>query len=485
MPATVPTVSAGPPHVKPQPSGLLWRWAVVAAAVALVLAAPRPEGVDANSWRLLAVFFAVIVGMIVQPLPGGAMVLLGVTATAVFGILPVGQALAGYADPVVWMVLAAFFIARGMIKTGLGRRVAYMFIRAIGHQSVGLAYALALTDGVLASVIPSNGARAGGVIFPVTRSLAEAYDSRPGPTAARLGTFLMACAYQTEVIIAAMFLTGQASNPLMATFAQQAAGVDLNYGRWLLGALLPGLVSLAIAPLLVYRLITPEIRHTPEARQFANTELQRMGPLSTGERFLLVIFILTAALWASGPWHGMHYAVVALAGIALLLIADVLTWEDMVSERSAWDVFIWYGGLVLLAAKLGETPITRRFALASASMTEGWPWLLALALLLLIFHYTHYGFASITAHSTALYIPFLAVLITAGAPPLVTAASLAYFANFSAGLTHYGTTPAPVFFGAGYVTQKDWWWVGLVLSVANILIWFFLGLLWWKILGWW
>jgi DASS family divalent anion:Na+ symporter len=295
----------------------------------------------------------------------------------------------------------------------------------------------------------------------------------------------MVSVYQTDVILASMFFTGQASNPLMSGFASQTAGVDLNYQRWFLGAIVPGLISLIVAPLLVYRLLTPELQHTPEIRALAGTELRHMGKTSRKEKLLLVVFLLVAALWATSTWHGIHYAVVALAGIGLLLVTGVLDWEDIVTERAAWDVYIWYGGLVLLAAKLGNTPITKRFAQASAALGAGWPWLLALVLLLLIYFYAHYGFASITAHSTALYIPFLAVLITAGAPPLVAAASLAYFSNFSAGLTHYGTTPAPIYFGAGYVSQKDWWRVGFLVSVANILIWLIAGLLWWKILGWW
>src|SRR4030095_7127992 len=141
-------------------------------------------------WRLLAIFVATIIGSILRPVPSGAIVLLGVTAIALVGALPVDQALKGYADPIVWLVLAAFFISRGMIKTGLGRRIALLFIRAIGHHSLGLGHQLVWTGMLVGSAVPSNGARSGGIIFPVAKSLAEAYDSHPGPTARRLGAFL-------------------------------------------------------------------------------------------------------------------------------------------------------------------------------------------------------------------------------------------------------------------------------------------------------
>ncbi len=115
------------------------------------------------------------------------MVLLGITALPLFKVMTIEESLAGYADPVVWLVLAAFFISRGMIKTGLGRRIAFIFIKAIGRHSIGLCYALVSTEAVLAAVIPSTGARSGGIIFPIAKSLAEAYESRPGPSARRLG----------------------------------------------------------------------------------------------------------------------------------------------------------------------------------------------------------------------------------------------------------------------------------------------------------
>ncbi|MDQ2921063.1 MAG: anion permease, partial [Acidobacteriota bacterium] len=189
----------------------LIRWAIVLSAGLCVLVIAPPSGITAQSWHLFAIFVATIVGCIVRPVPGGAMVLLGVAALALTGTLPVDQALGGYGDPIVWLVLAAFFMSRGMIKTGLGRRIAFLFIRAIGRHSLGLAYALISTDMLLAMVIPSNGARAGGIIFPVAKSLAEAYESKPGETASRLGSFLMIIIYQCDVIVCAMFLTGQAS----------------------------------------------------------------------------------------------------------------------------------------------------------------------------------------------------------------------------------------------------------------------------------
>jgi len=464
---------------------LLLRWAIVLFVAVGILLIPVPEGVTQQSWRLLAIFAATITGSIVRPIPGAAVVLLGVTALPLFNVMKMNEVLTGYADPVVWLVLAAFFISRGMIKTGLGRRIAFFFIKAIGRHSLGLSYALASTETVLATVIPSTGARSGGIIFPIAKSLAEAYESRPGPTARRLGAFLMASVYQCNVIVCAMFLTGQASNPIIARFAQETTGIEITYARWAIGAIVPGLLSLIIVPYLFYRVFPPEIKHTPAAGEFAARELQMMGPMKWSEWLMLLVFGVVAGLWMTTKFHGIDYAAVALLGISVLLITGVLDWEDLITEKAAWAVFIWYGGLIRMAEALGQTGLTKRFAEAAAGLTTGWKWWLALASLLLIYFYAHYVFASITAHVTAMFVPFLIVILAAGAPPYLAVLSLAYFSNLAASLTHYGTTPAPIYFGAGYTTQRTWWWLGLIASVTTIIIWSVAGVAWWKILQLW
>ncbi len=464
----------------------IFKWIITIGVGVTIALIPVPEGVTREAWTLLAVFIATIVGSIVQPLTGSAIVLLGVVALALFRAVPIEKALSGYADKYVWLVLAAFFISRAMIKTGLGHRIALIFVRLIGKKTLGLGYSLVFTDFILASFIPSTGARSGGIILPIARSVTETYDSRPEDgTEARLGTFLMTMLYQCEVILCATFLTGQASNVMIQRIVAQQADIDLNYSIWFFSAIVPAIVSLTVIPLMIYWLFPPEIKQTPNAVKFAHDELQKLGPLGRDEKILLCVFVVVVALWITAKLHGIDPTVIALMGISILLVSGVLAWRDLIDETHAWEVFIWYGGLVMMALSLSETNIPTLFAQATASATNGWSWPMALAVLALVFFYAHYTFASITAHVTAMLIPFLAVTAAVGAPAGLAVLLLTFFANLSAGLTHYGTTPAPVYFGLGYVTQKRWWTVGLIASVLNIAIWSTVGLAWWKLLGWW
>ncbi|MBI4663058.1 MAG: DASS family sodium-coupled anion symporter [Verrucomicrobia bacterium] len=469
------------------PSWLAWSF-ILGLGVAIWIWRPAADA-SPNGWRLLAIFLPCVLALMLQPIAGGAAVLLAVIATVLLGALDLPQALGGYADPNVWLVLSAYFLSRAFIKTGLARRIALLFIRRLGHNTLGLSYALVASNTVLAGVIPSNAARVGGVMLPLARSLAELYKSFPGPTAGWLGCFLMLALYQTDIVACALFFTGQSSNPLAARQAAQltehvAGGpVLLTYGNWLWYALAPAVMSLVVIPRLLYRWERPEIHRTPEAAEFARRELELMGSPKRNERVLTALFSAVCLLWIFGGAEMI--TAVALTGVGLLLLTRILTWEDIVNERAAWDVFIWYGGLIQLGKKLNETGLLGHFAKTVAAQFDGWNWLALFVVVLLVYFYAHYAFASITVHVVSMYPAFVPVLIAAGAPPALVVCVFAFFANFSAGLTHYGTTPGPIIFSIGYVTQRTWWRVGFLLSLVNVAIWLTVGMVWWKITGLW
>jgi len=457
---------------------------LLAVYLVVVYLIPKPAVVKIEGWRLTGIFLATIVGSVVEPIPAAALILIAITLAAIFRILPIDQALGGYADRTVWLVMTAFFLSRGLINTGLARRIALNFVRWFGKTSLGVCYSLGLSDFVLAAMIPANGARAGGVILPIGRSIAEIYGSKPGATANRLGSYLYTAVYQSVCVSTAMFLTGQASNPLAARFAA-GYGYNVTWSSWLVAAIVPGALSLAVIPWVVMKLNPPELKHTPEASAFAKDELAKMGSLNRGEKIVGAVFALVCGLWVASSWTKMDITVIALMGGALLLITGVLSWEDVKGERAAWDVFIWFGGLFRLGQALNDAGVTRAFADGVAKQFGNLGWVGLFAIALLIYFYAHYFFASITAHMVAMFPPFLAVLLAKGAPPGIVVYGFACFANLAACLTHFGTTPGPIFYADGYVSLKTWWKVGAVISVVNLVIWTTVGFGWWKLIGIW
>jgi DASS family divalent anion:Na+ symporter len=455
---------------------------LVAVYFAVTLLIPRPAAVKPEAWRLLGIFAATIAGLILQPIAGGALVLMAVTLATLFGGLTIQRALTGYSDPVVWLVLAAFFISNALLKAGLARRIALGFVRLFGRSSLGVCYSLGMTDFVLALIIPSSGARSGGVVLPIVRSVAELYGSEPGETASLLGAFLMAGVYQTICVTSATLLTGQASNALAARMAAQFLHYPITWLGWFRAGVVPGAISLALVPWMVYRLYPPVVRHTPEAAAFARRELLAMGTMKRAETIVCAVFVGVCGLWVFSP---LDASVPALLGSGILLVTGVLNWSDVTGDRGAWDVFIWYGGLFEIARALGEAGVTRAFAEGVSSALAAYGAVALFIVALLVYFYAHYGFASITAHTVAMYPAFGAVMLAKGVPPGLAAFSLACFGNLCAALTNYGTTPAPMFFAHGYVPFGTWWKIGFKVSLATMLIWGTVGFAWWKFLGIW
>lgn len=464
--------------------------ALAAVYAAVVYLVPWPESVKPGGAQLTGLFLATIVGSILEPVPAGAIVLLAVALAPLVGGLTMAEALEGYANPSVWLVLVAFLISRALIRTGLARRIALLFVRRFGGTSTGVAYSLAASDMVLASMIPSNGARSAGIVLPIVRAIAELYGSRPigspgGPTADKLGAFLMAGVYQAVCVTSGMFITGQVSNFLARDMAREM-GFEISFASWIQASIVPALLSLLAAPAVTLWILRPAIRRTPEARAFAASELEKLGPMKRSDKIVIAVFCVVGFFWITSreSW-GVDITVTALLGCMALLLTGVLTFDDIRGESNGWAIFIWYGGLFRLAQGLNDAGVTRAFADGVAGLLGGYGWPALLGITIVVYFYAHYAFASITAHMVSMFPPFAAVLVSQGAPLGLAVWTFAFLANLSACLTHYGTTPAPVYFAQNYVTLKRWWQVGLAMSLVHLIIWTTAGFAWWRLLGIW
>jgi DASS family divalent anion:Na+ symporter len=453
----------------------------VAAAVWLL-----PHGdFDARRWGLLCLFGATVSALITRPLPAGAVVVVALTAGVLLDLVTLPDALAGFSNTTVWLIVAAFLFARGFVQTRLGERIAYGIIARLGGRPLRLGYSIALADLVMAPVTPSNTARAGGILFPVTLNVARAFGSNPASPTRRIGAFLLMTLYQSDLVVSAMFLTAVAPNPLVAELARGASGVDVTWTLWALAAVVPGALSLLVVPAVIFRLCPPEVRETSAAQALAADHLASMGAMTRDQRVMVAVFALLLVLWLTGEWHGVSATAVAYLGLSLLLVTRVLAWRDVLGETGAWDALIWFGGLVALAAQLQEAGFPDALAHGVAGTVGGWSWPWALTWLLVVYFYAHYAFASLAAHVTAMFPAFFAAAIGLGAPPLVAALSFGVFSSLNAATTHYGTGPAPIIFGAGYLTQAEWWRIGFLISLVHMAIWLPVGFLWWKVIGLW
>ncbi|TCP96919.1 DASS family divalent anion:Na+ symporter [Cricetibacter osteomyelitidis] len=446
---------------------------------------PPPTGVEAKAWHLFAIFASTILGFILQPFPMGTVILISLTTAVFTNVLKLNEALSGYNSSTVWLVLSAFLFSKVIIKTGLGIRIAYLLIKYFGKSSLSLGYIIVITDIILSPAMASNTARAGS-IYPIVRSLCDAFDAKPDNENRSFGSFLMLCEFQGNCISSAMFMTAMAGVPLSLSLAQDAFGVSISWGSWFLAALIPSLIAVLVVPFVIYKLNPPNIKKTPFAKELAEQGLKQCGSLSLNEKITLFIFLLAILLWSTASLIGFNITAIAMLAVILSIITGLLNWkQDACTDKDAWDTFIWMGGIIGLAGLLTKFGLIPWFASAVSEYLTGFSWPMVLISLAVVYMYSHYAFASGTAHVVAMYIPFLTVSISAGVPSMLGVLTFSFVAPIFQGLTHYSMGCAPIYYGSGYTSLKTWWVIGFVVSVINLAIYGLVGPSWWHMLGLW
>lgn len=448
----------------------LWR-AIVPVAVAVVLALlPAPEGLKANAWRFFAVFAGVIVGLILEPLPAAGIGLIGIALAGALGLVEpkpadsIKWALAGFANTTVWLIFAAFMFALGYEKTALGKRIALGLVKLLGGKTLGLGYAIAFADLVLAPFMPSNTARSAGTLFPVIRNIPALYGSEPGPTARKIGSYLMWTALAATCVTSSMFITALAPNPLALSLVKTGVKLDVSWMQWFLGFLPVGVVLLLAVPLLTYVLYPPEIKTSREVPAWAAQELGKLGKVSVKELVMACLVVIALALWIFGA-SILDATTVAVVVIALMLITGVVDWDDILAHKAAWNILVWFATLVAMADGLNKVGFVTWFAKGVAGLLGGLSAVAVMVILTIVFFVVHYMFASLTAHTTAV----LPVLLAAGAaipgvPVLAFSLLLCYSLGLMGIITPYATGPSPVYYGSGYIGRRDFWLLGLVFG---------------------
>ena len=473
---------------------------VVIGAILWLLTPVRPGGLSVQAWEMFAIFVATIVGCITKPLPIGGTTLIGLIVTVLVGLAPVQNEvnpktgavnagiLSAFSNFASWLIAMAFIMAYGISKTGLGNRIAYWMIRRFGKRSIGIAYAITGLEIVLGALIPSNSARTGGVVWPVTESISKDYDSLPNdPSRKKIGAFLSFIAFHANVISTALFITGAAPNMVASQMAVQK-GYTMSWISWFTAAIVPALIATIVIPLIIYKIFPPEIKETPDAKNWADEHLAEMGPVSKPEKIMSVVFLLAIILWVlSGIFKipQLDSTFVAFLVVGLLLITGVLTMQDALKQTGAWNILIWLSILVFMAGKLISFGFIDWFSKTIQTGLHGISWEIVLAVLVILMFYTHYFFASGTAHMTALYLPFLSVAVATGAPLALSAMLLAFTGAINASTTHYANGPASILATTGYIKQGEWWKFNFILGLVYLLIFGVIGTVWMKIIGMW
>ncbi len=439
-----------------------------------------------NGWYIFSVFSAIILSFIIKALPMGLAVLSGLFTLSISKVITFDESLSSYSDSTVWLVFAAFLIAKGVISSGLGKRIALQLIYWFGKNVFGISYAICLTELILAPVVPSNTARGGGIIAPIVDSISRSFKSSPQKSPLKIGAYLTVVGAHANLITSAMFLTGMAANPILSEGIENILGIQFGWSEWAKGAFLPGIVGLTILPLFIFFIYKPSINRKINSKDIARKEMVKMGSkLSYIEKVMLIILILLFSLWTTKYIHGIGTSEVAWIGVVAMILFKAQSWEDVVKNYKAWDTFIWLGGLLTISVLMTEYGIINWIVKQIQVYTFELTPIITLIILGALYFYSMYLFSMLTAHITAIAFPLMAVALFFNCEPMLIAAIFAYFSCLCGCLTNYSTGPVIIYFGMRYVPNYKWYQIGFAMSIFHLIIWFGVGLAWWKFIGWW
>lgn len=469
----------------------MWKLGVLILIPLIIFLIPPPEGLSILAWRLFGLYLASIVGLVLKPYSEPVILLSAVAASAVTignTVKPEGltlktdAVLSGYQSGTTWLVFAAFTLSAAFVKTGLGKRIAYLLIGSLANTTLKLGYVTACLDLLIAPATPSNTARAGGIVFPIMNSVANALGSDPATSPRKAGHYLMVNVYMVTKSTSYMFLTAMAPNALALSMMAPILHINLSWGQWALAAALPGLVCLLLTPLVIYICYPPELKKVNN-KEIAAKGLEELGAMKLSEKLLLVIFLAALSGWIFSKQLGIDASTVALCVMATTLIISVVSWDDVLKNKGGWNTLIWYGGIIGLSSTLTKAGFFKWLAnVLQDNLQFGDHSTVALLSILFISVAIRYLFASGGAYVAAMVPVFATVGHVAGADPMLLALGILFSNAYGGCITHYGGAAAPIIFGAGYNDIKSWWIIGAIIGFGSLLIHCTIGIGWWEYL---
>jgi len=459
---------------------ILWFFPLPSGLDTYVTAHPV-EGLEFTSltaWHLFAIFISAIFAVILKAMPIFTSAILGVSAAILTGTLTAKQAFSGFAEDWILLIIVAFLIARGVIKSGLGKRIAFLIIRKFGKTSLGLSYSIIAADMVVAPAFPSNTARS-GVLFPIVNALAADSGSKVADgTRKKLGSYLMMSSMAGLTISSSLWLTAMAANPAGAKMAKEF-GVNITYGSWAIAAFVPVLVLYFLIPRVLMKVYPPEVKETANAPQIAQDALDTMGPVSRNEWIMAAVFMGMVGLWiASSFYPALNKTAVAFLGLGVLMLANIFTIKDLHGEGQALGTLVWFAILYAMSVYLNKYGFMGWIGESASVMVSGMAWPMAYVILLIFYVLIHYFFVSQTAQMLALFSVFLGVAIQAGVPAELMALMLLFATNFNAIITPQGSSANVIYVGSGYLEAGEIYRVGGIITLVNTIVFLTIGTAW-------
>ncbi|KAJ3299096.1 hypothetical protein HDU79_000055 [Rhizoclosmatium sp. JEL0117] len=444
---------------------------------------------------VFSVFFLTVAGLLLTAVPVAVLVLTALLALTTANAWQCGPAeaprdcsslkeafavaLGGFALPLSWLVWAAFNLGLAVELSGLGKRLSLIILKTFAKNPFSLGPGLLLIELVTALLIPSNTARGGALIFPLVVSISKTIGSRP------MERYLVLCGFHANLLSSSAFFYGTVGNPVVAESAEEVFDIEFGFLEWAAGASIPVIVLFFLLPIMCYRLAGVDDQNYDSASiiRTAELELKQMGPFSAAEKAATTILCACLICWV---FDLLPDGLTALIGLNAMMIVGVIKWDDIRDNGKAWDAFFWLAGMVLIVEQMNKMGLSRAVGdWCKEVLVDGMTPMNAAFVLGLFYFMSMYLFSSITSHLVALSTPLLIAGKGAGCPPMLITGLIAYFSGVSACLTSYSSGITVMYFSENAFSKKEWHLFGLYAAVLYFIVFATVGVVWWKMIGWW
>lgn len=456
---------------------------IAVIATLLVWFMPAQAGLSLLGQRALALFSGIFVLYLTEAVSLPITSLAVVPLAVLLGVEKPATALAGFASTSVYLMVGAFILATGMVKSKLADRITYYIMSVVGTTTVRITLGITLANIVLAFLVPSSTART-AILLPVCLSIIAAAGKGEGRS--NFAAALLLTLAFTNATISAGILTATVPNPVTIDFIVKAGGPAISFSDWFIMGFPPALLMTAITWWFIQKMFPSDIKEIPGGSDHVKEQLQALGPITGNEKRALVVFILVVGLWITGGYTKIDPTTACLAGCILLFLPKIgfLHWKDA-EKGVSWQIVMVTGGGISMgdilmrtgAAKWLAVTIFDTLGLSSLSVV------LMLVVLMFIVQYMHIFFVGTTTMATA----FLPIVMGMAQVAHVNPAFFALPAGMIIGgyplLMFYCTLPNILVYDTGKLKVEDFPKVGIIICTLACIIYAGCAMTYWKWLG--
>lgn len=471
-------------------TGRLARWGfwLGVSIFAVLLVSPAPEGLSDQGWRTAAVAALMAVWWATEAIPVPVTALLPLALFPLLDVATINEVTAPYANPLIYLFLGGFMIALAMQRWNLHRRIALNIVSTVGAQPVRVIAGFMLATAFLSMWVSNTATTV--MMLPIGLSVASVITpDTAGPADENTRRFrlclMLGIAYAASIGGMAT-LVGTPTNALLAGFMLENYGVEISFVRWMIVAFPLVLVLLPVIWVVLTRIIYPfTLPSGTSAEHVIASELKKMGPISSAEKRVALIFSMTALAWMFRPllvslplFEHLTDAGIAIIGGTLLFLVPaggqqtgaLLNWDW--SVRLPWGILILLGGGLSLAAAVDGSGLAAWFGQGLSFFTT---WHLAILILAMVTTVIFLTELTSNMATTAAFLPVVGAIAVTGGFEMLPLAAPAVMAASCAFMLPVATPPNAIVYGSGYVTIPQMVRAGFLMNLISIVIMTFAG----------